>query len=324
MLTNAKDIARRIRNGERFFLAGEEEILLSLPAGQWIGGTIPYFMASQGGVVSRESIFATEVPPEVVDCEIVVHDVASLPGICTEAPENGFTVLILPATSQVHLEYAKMAPDYDEMFMKPLIGWIAGTHLDDLGKKSPKVVDGRTVTAHPDKAVALHATLPEGKVAQVGILNLFLQGTGDVLSFPESGFEVGDCIVDGARRNFARYLAQKKIDTRLPLVADYNGALVNVSFQSVDAEKGLVALYGPVFRGVPYRIAEPVENYVESFDSALPKGLDIKFSCNCILNFLYSELEGKTTRGVTGPVTFGEIAYQLLNQTMVYLTIQDA
>ena len=47
------------------------------------------------------------------------------------------------------------------------------------------------------------------------------------------------------------------------------------------------------------------------------------FSCNCILNYLYSELEGKKTGGITGPITFGEIAYQLLNQTMVYLTIED-
>jgi hypothetical protein len=324
MLTNAHDIAQRILSGERLLLAGEEEVLLSLPAGPWIGGTIPYFMASQGGVVSRESIFATAVPPEVADFEIVLYDPASLPRICVDAPENGFTVLILPATSQVHLEYAQKAPDYEAMFMKPLIGWIAGTHLDDLGRKSPKVVDGRTVTAHADKAIAAHATLPEGKIAQVGIVNLFFQGNGDVISFPESGFEVRDCLVDGVRRNLAQYLTEKKIDTRLPLVADYNGALVNVSFQSVDAEKGLVALYAPVFKGVPYRIATPVEDYVKSFDLALPKKLDIRFSCNCILNFLYSELEGKATHGVTGPVTFGEIAYQLLNQTMVYLTIQDA
>jgi hypothetical protein len=30
------------------------------------------------------------------------------------------------------------------MFMKPIVGWISGVHLDDLGKVAPKVVDGRT------------------------------------------------------------------------------------------------------------------------------------------------------------------------------------
>jgi hypothetical protein len=46
------------------------------------------------------------------------------------------------------------------------------------------------------------------------------------------------------------------------------------------------------------------------------------FSCNCILNFLFGELEGKAIGGVEGPVTFGEIAYQLLNQTMVVVRLQ--
>ena len=48
---------------------------------------------------------------------------------------------------------------------------------------------------------------------------------------------------------------------------------------------------------------------------------DPVFSCNCILNYLYGELEGKKTPPYTGPVTFGEVAYQLLNQTLVYCEI---
>jgi hypothetical protein len=40
------------------------------------------------------------------------------------------------------------------------------------------------------------------------------------------------------------------------------------------------------------------------------------------LNFLYGELEGKKTGTITGPMTFGEIAYQLLNQTMIFLEIE--
>jgi hypothetical protein len=48
---------------------------------------------------------------------------------------------------------------------------------------------------------------------------------------------------------------------------------------------------------------------------------DVEFSCNCILNYLYGELEGKRTGALKGPMTFGEVAYQLLNQTMVYLKV---
>ncbi|WP_275097979.1 DUF6976 family protein [Sedimenticola hydrogenitrophicus] len=42
-----------------------------------------------------------------------------------------------------------------------------------------------------------------------------------------------------------------------------------------------------------------------------------------ILNFLHLGLEGKRTADITGPFTFGEIAYQLLNQAQVYLSMED-
>ena len=48
------------------------------------------------------------------------------------------------------------------------------------------------------------------------------------------------------------------------------------------------------------------------------------FTCNCILNYVHSSLEGRRTGDVVGPMTFGEIAYQLLNQTLVYVTVSDA
>ena len=111
------------------------------------------------------------------------------------------------------------------------------------------------------------------------------------------------------------------MDTRVPMIDGPGGS--NVSFQTVDAEGGTVDLYAPVFPGLEYRIAEPISDYLWLFHSALPRGRRIVFSCNCILNFLYSDLEGKITEGMTGPVTFGEIAYQLLNQTLVYLSIDD-
>jgi hypothetical protein len=48
----------------------------------------------------------------------------------------------------------------------------------------------------------------------------------------------------------------------------------------------------------------------------------VTFSCNCILNFLFGGLEGQKIGNLQGPVTFGEIGYQLLNQTLVVLRIQ--
>lgn len=65
-----------------------------------------------------------------------------------------------------------------------------------------------------------------------------------------------------------------------------------------------------------------------AFETHVQKLMDtdtnnVVFSCNCILNYLFSNLENKKTGAFVGPVTFGEIAYQLLNQTLVYLEISD-
>jgi hypothetical protein len=155
-------------------------------------------------------------------------------------------------------------------------------------------------------------------------VNLFEQGDGAEIKFKSTGFEVSDCTINGQPANLADYIRANHIDTRLPLVANYSGVMVNVSIQAVESNK--VALYAPVFAEVSYRFAKPVGNYIEGFEKMLPSSATnkISFSCNCILNYLYSELEGKKTRDVTGPITFGEVAYQLLNQTLVYLTLTEA
>ncbi|MFX8786233.1 hypothetical protein ABTM90_20635, partial [Acinetobacter baumannii] len=73
---------------------------------------------------------------------IRLYDKAALPTICQDAPENGFSILILPAFSEAHQEFAKNAPSYEDMYMKPLIGWISGMHLNDLGNQPAFVING--------------------------------------------------------------------------------------------------------------------------------------------------------------------------------------
>ncbi|HXP91672.1 MAG TPA: hypothetical protein VN931_12180 [Fibrobacteria bacterium] len=322
MLTSTQEVARRIKAGERLLLAAEEEVLDSLPSGNWIGGTTPYFMADTGGIVSRHAVFVSVIPPEIESVRIETYDQESIARIHQDTPENGVTFLILPADSPVLLEFAQNAPDHDPMQFRPLLGWISGVHLDDLGSRTAKVFDGRTGAVHSDKGVAMHGKLVPGKHANLGIINLFQQGDGDVLTFPKVGFHVEECLVNGEPRNLAEYLVANGVDTRVPMVDGVGGS--NVSFQTVDSAAGSVDLFAPVFPGMEYRIAEPISDYLWLFHSALPRGRRIVFSCNCILNFLYSDLEGKITEGMTGPVTFGEIAHQLLNQTLVYLSIDDA
>ncbi len=323
-LCDVEDVEALIRRGNGLLLAGEESLLRRLPRGKWIAGTIPYFMTEAGGVVNRQRIFVNELPDGLKCVGIRRYGEDDIARVYSDLPAGGFGVMIAPASSRVHLSFALNAPTYERFAIRPLIGWISGVHLSELGKATPKVFDGTSGEALDQQAVVMHVSVPSGSVAELGILNIFQEGEGPVITFPSNGFAATDVEIDGRPRNLAQFIQETGLDTRLPLVADYCGANINVSFQAVDQKRGEVQFYAPVFAGVRYRHAQPVADYVAEFDSNLPKGIDqIAFSCNCILNYLHSGLEGRKTGGIVGPITFGEIAYQLLNQTMAYLTIES-
>lgn len=324
-LATVDEVRTAIEEGRLLWLAGDAALLAQLPRGRWIGGSIPYFMSREGGRMARDRLYVREFDASLAErIQIRFYDAASIDRIAADAPDSGLTILLIPANSQTHLRYAREAPDFEDMFLKPVVGWITGVHLDDLGREQPSVFNGVLGSQSQSDAVAMHVTLPLGSYAEVGIVNTLRQGDGDEFEFPETGFVVGDCLINGVPRNLHEYLKTHDIDLRYPLVADYSGAMINVSFQELNDEQKTVSLYAPVFAGVKYRIASPLHNYEKDFAAALPDlGEDAVFSCNCILNYLYSELEGKRTGNITGPMTFGEIAYQLLNQTMVYVTIRS-
>lgn len=324
-LATVEEVSAAINEGRILWLAGDEALLASLPKGRWIGGSIPYFMTREGGNISRDRLFVRELDPAIAESiQIRYYDASNIDRVAADSPESGLTVLLIPAFSETHLRYAREAPDFEDMFLKPVVGWITGVHLDDLNSVRPSVFNGVLGSQSQDHAVVMHITLPAGRYAEVGIVNTLRQGDGDEFEFTDTGFSVKDCLVNGVQRNFYDYMKANEIDTRYPLVADYSGAMINVSFQELNDTDRTVQLYAPVFAGVKYRIASPLHSYVKDFTAAVPdlEG-DAVFSCNCILNFLYSELEGKRTGEITGPMTFGEIAYQLLNQTMVYVTVRS-
>ena len=325
-LCTVEEVTTLIHAGRALLLAGEEVLLRRLPPGRWIAGTIPYFVEREGGLTDRERIFVNELAPGLACQAVRRYGEATLSRVYADLAPGTFGVIIAPSASAVHLAFALDAPNYPGFALRPLVGWIAGVHLSELGQRAALVFDGTEPAALADQAVVMQIAPPAGMVAQVGLLNIFRQGHGPVLSFPESGFTARQVLVDGVPRNLAEWAAETRLDTRLPLVADYCGAAVNVSFQAVDAARGEVRFYAPVFAGLSYRHAAPVADYHQAFVRGLPQGIEGKlaFSCNCILNYLFSGLEGRRTGSVAGPVTFGEVAYQLLNQTLAYLTIEDA
>jgi hypothetical protein len=323
-LLSIEQAAELVKSGTPLCLAGSEASLDRLPRGNWIAGTIPYFMAKDGGVKADDRVFATSFPADQTPA-FAYYTPETLPLVTENTPSSGYAVAIIPAGGVAHRRFAEESRDFESAFLKPTIGWISGVDVADLGKITPKVYDGRTGTKYEDGAVVAHVTLPESQLATIEIVNIFEPDGGDVLRFEETGFAATRCLVNGRSEDLAGYLERRgNSDGRLPLVGDFAGAELNVSVQSIDASSGVVKFYAPVFPGVDYRLARAVTDYGARFDEQMrtssPTG--IVFSCNCILNYLYGGLEGRKVGELEGPITFGEIGYQLLNQTLVMLRVQ--
>lgn len=317
MFMDFEGVSKLIGEGKILHIAGTEALLRKLPKGKWIGGSTEYFMDKYGGKVSDDHFHVTEY---AYDFTIKSYDTASIKNVSADGYDNGFSIVIIPFDSAVHKEYAQKASTYQDMFMKSTVGWISGLNLSKEGQ-TPIAVNGMTGEVFTDKAVALHLGAGTGKMFAVNIINIFSQDKNSpLIEFTEDGFKAETCLVDGKKTKFADYIAQNNINTKMPLVGEYSGAGVNVSFKNI--ENGVVNFYAPVFKDIKYRIAKNIPDYVKAFNDNLAgaKDKNIAFTCNCILNFLYGELEGKIIGAFTGPVTFGEIAYQLVNQTLVYVS----
>jgi hypothetical protein len=305
-------------------LAGNESALHKCSKGSWIGGTIPYFIDEDGGCFNKEKVFVTDITDVIVSFKVCEYDGSNLSSLTTDRYANGFTWLLIPGFSGIHQQFSIDVYSMPSIYDSPVMGWITGIDLAELGKVSPKVVHGMTGEFIENKAIAIHAHIPDDKFAKLDIINLFEQGKGDSISFSKAGFSATSCLVNGKETNLSEYIATKKIDTRLPLVADYAGAMINISIQGIDKDTKKVMFYAPVRENVEYKFANPVGDYLQEFNKLIPSETDhVVGSCNCILNYLYSALEGKKTGNLTGPITFGEIAYVLVNQTMVYLSVED-
>ena len=313
-----------IATGESLFLAGSRSALSQLPRGNWVGGTISYFMTGEGGLQAEDRVFVTRIPAFALNVWAEDYGPQELARIYRDAPAHGFTFIVLPAGTQVHRLFAEQAPSFDGFLMRPVVGWVTGVPVDRIGLDSPAVFNGRTGAVLEDRCAALHVQLPPNKMADLDIVNIFESADGEVVRFDQTGFHVAQCRIGGKPANLADYICENGISTEFPLVADYNGTSINVSFQKNDPVARTVDLFAPVFPGVDYRFAKPVEDYEGAFARQIAaEDCEPYFACNCILNYLYGHLEGKKTGCITGPITFGEIAHQLLNQTMVRLYLRD-
>jgi len=311
-----------IQQGAVLALAGAPKLLRTLPRGRWIGGTTYYFVGAQGGVKSDRELFVTDLT-QLGGVNFHVYRAADVERIIPDTPGEGFSVVIVPAATESLREFAEKGHSADALF-KAVVGWVAGTDVSAAGAPKPFVIDGRDGKVFDDAVVVAHVVLPPGKIAAIQILNPFESRGGPVVRFDRLGFSAADCTVDGKPMRLAEFLhAQHYGDGRLPLIGDFSGAPINASIRSINRASGKVDFYAPVFPGVDYHLAKPIENYARVFAEKakqLPETSAV-FGCNCILNYLYGELEGHPPVHPPGPITFGEVGHQLLNQTFVMLTI---
>jgi len=309
-----------IESGKLLHIAAAEPLLAGMPQGRWIGGSTEYFLGEGGGVVTDELVSVMELP--FADARIVTYDAPSIDRIAQDAYENGFTIVILPFDSPVHRRFALESEDFPGLFANPVCGWISGYNLAS-ARKFAVSVNGETGTVSATEAVALHVGLPDDRMATLDVVNIFEPDKDHaIVVFPKDGLEVRDCLMNGRSINFAKLMRERGTDTSLPLVGTFAGETVNVSFKHVTDD--MVYLYAPVKAGLEYRIAAPVDDYAATFRARL-EGIDKQdyvFACNCILNFLNGKMEGEDIGGLYGPVTFGEVAWHLVNQTLVYLRVE--
>lgn len=310
-----------IKAGASLSLAGRKAALDRLPSGKWIAGTSPYFMTAEGGQIVDDSVLFVTDLGSIGAVTFATYSADELERISGDAPDSGVALAVIPAGSRCHTEFAENAASYPMAFLRPTVGWISGNDLDH-PDRTPLVYDGQLATAYSDRAAVAHIAFEEDENPIIEIVNIFRADGGDLIRFEETGFAPEWCLVNGVRQRFADYvLARGREGCDLPLVGDFGGARVNASLREVDVDAGTVRLFAPVFPGVDYSFAAPVEDYAADFRQALATHptQGTVWSCNCILNFMFGKLEGVAIGGAAGPVTFGEIAYQLLNQTMVVI-----
>ncbi len=315
-LYTVKEASQMISEGKVLLLAGSREALAGLPSGNWIAGTTPYFMASnRQRITSREHIFVHQLPDFITGAAMKEYDELDIRNIYTDAPENGFTILIAPNSSKVLFEYALNAPDYLRFACSPVCGWVAGWLVKDPPDRYSYSMSGLNPVLQDNKAVAMHVSLPADKYAEINMFSPFKATSGTTIVFDEDGWIQENVVINGVKQNFAAYILENKIDTAYPLIANFAGAQVCVSHLKIEGNK--VYLYAPVFKGIEYQHSE-IDLQASELELS---GGEIVYSMSCILNFQHPELCDTYIEKMNGPVTFGEIAYQLVNQTTVYLTI---
>jgi hypothetical protein len=319
-LCDLKKVIDLISERKLLILAGPSHLLKELPSGNYIGGSCYYFINNDKGIEVHDKIAVYDVTEIAKDYKISIYNKNTLKNIYKDAFKHGFSYIIVPFRGATHLELGIALPDYTDFATKPLYGFVSGVIWESIEKERATTFCGLNSHVSVDDAVVLHVELPKDKYAEIDIIDPFEPDKLLECKFNDTGFIVKEVCVNGHWQNFVGFLKETKKDLRYPLICTDFGAKVNVSFVAIQNDS--VIMGSPVFKGATYYFTKPVENYASLFKDE--RKLAPLFSCNCVLNYQYMDLNNKTIYNhLNGPTTFGEIAYRLLNQTIANLYIKE-
>lgn len=322
-LYTVEETAEMIKAGKKLVVAGDMPLLEQLPEGDWIGGTSPYFMTPEGGKIIKDKIFVSDLTDSVSELMIKTYDAEGLKNVYTDGYEDGYTFLIIPPYSVAQERFAFEAPSYEGFASKPLCGWVAAHEFDQRQIEVGKTYCRNGQSGSAELAVAMHVKLPANKYAEMNLVNFYEPREDITVEFTETSLTVRNVIVNGKEVNFAKYIKENNLDPDLPIMTDAFSQLTNVSIHMMTEDT--VTVFAPVFQGIPYKIAKPVDNLPQKMlDYKNPDSESPDAGCMCMLCYLRGEQEGKVLDNIYVPVTLGEICYQLVNQSVITFSIKNA
>jgi hypothetical protein len=325
LLFNVEDANVLINRGTKLVFAGSHKLLQLLEEGNWIGGSTYYCISAGKGIGDKDFLFVQEIPDYCEETKIKYYNKDSFKNVYHDMYDNGFSIVLIPFESNTHFKYPIEVVNYPLFATKPLVGWIAGVPLNDEKKLKPSVYDGQNKGFYDDGAVVMHVKLPDNKLADLKVVNMFELTYGQVLEFKEEGFNIKNVIVNDREYNFVDYLKENNIDIRFPLVGNIASTIPTiVSFKEIDEKEKVVRLYAPLYKNIKYKLAKAEGNYYDMLIKNIQKENNFVLPVICILHFLYGDLANKLSHEIPdAPTTFGEIAHILVNQTLTYLSIYD-
>ena len=61
MLKTLEETIELINEGKAMHIAADDSLLLKLPKGKWIGGTTPYIISEEGGMITKDRLFVNVI-----------------------------------------------------------------------------------------------------------------------------------------------------------------------------------------------------------------------------------------------------------------------